>query len=81
MSDFANNVTAISALVTSGAVLISTMVNARRIKDVKHEVKTGNSQTLAQLADAVETRRVDKIPQKNRTRTERSHIKEADKTR
>jgi hypothetical protein len=72
VNEFASIVTALALLVTS----VGTVINGRRIKDVKHEVKTGNSQTLAQLADARESRRIDEIPLKDRTKIEKSHVKE-----
>lgn len=46
---------------------------------VLKEVKTGNSQTLAQLSDAVESRRIRNIPLKKRTRLEKSHIADVEK--
>lgn len=79
MSDFANNVTATAALVTSLGILASTLLNARRIKEVKHEVKTANSLTLAQLGDATETRRIDEIPPGDRTSDEKEHIDTVDR--
>lgn len=74
MSEIAPILTALATLI----IAIGTVMNGRRIKEVKHEVKTGNSQTLAQLADAVETRRIDIIPPDDRTRLEQSHISEVD---
>jgi len=76
MSETSAIITAIATLVTALTAFVSVVVNSRRIKDVKNEVKTGNSQTIAQLTDAVETRRIDKIPPKKRTRLEKSHVKE-----
>jgi hypothetical protein len=46
----------------------------RQIAEVKTEVKTANAQTIAQLADAAETRRVDEIEPNLRTPQERNHI-------
>lgn len=74
MSDTATLLTALATLITACTAFASVIINGRRIQEVKHEVKTGNSQTLAQLADAVETRRVDEIPKKDRTPLEQSHI-------
>lgn len=77
MDNTATLITAIATLVTAFTALASVLINGRRIKEVKHEVTTGNSQTLAQLTDAIETRRIDEIPPKERTATEKSHIIEA----
>lgn len=91
MSDL---LTAIAALITASSVLASVFLNSRRIKvvdekvevvehkvdDVHTEIKTGNSQTLAQLADAVETRRIDDIPAKDRTPLEKSHLTEVEES-
>ena len=69
MSDLATFITAIAALVAA----FGTIINAFKINGVKTEVKTANSQTLAQLADNTETRRIDKIPVADRTLLEKSH--------
>jgi hypothetical protein len=76
MSEVATLITAIAAFIASSATLISVFINSRHIKEVKHEVKTGNSQTLAQLADARETRRIDDIQPDDRTDLENAHITE-----
>ena len=47
------------------------------LKEVKDEVKSSNAQTLAQLADATETRRIDTIPPADRTPQERDHIQKS----
>lgn len=84
MSDLPAIITAIALLVTA----IGTYFNGRRIKDVdtvvkgvgetikevNKEVKTLNSQTIAELADADESRRIEKIPKKDRTPLEKSHL-------
>lgn len=72
MSEVAPIITAIATLV----IAIGTVLNGRRIKEVKEEVKTSNSQSIAQLADAVETRRIGHIPVKDQTPLEKSHIKD-----
>lgn len=69
MNDLATVITALAALVAA----IGTVINIYKTNSVKNEVKTGNSQTLAQLADATEVRRIDKIPEVDRTSTEKSH--------
>lgn len=90
MSDIAQIITAIGALVTAVALLASTLLNARKIKvvdtkvdvvdtktdKVLTEIKTANSLTIAELADAVETRRIDKIPKGEQTTGEKTHIAE-----
>lgn len=74
MSEIAPIITAVATLI----IAIGTVINGRRISQVKQEVKTGNSQSLAQLADATESRRVDKIPIKKRTAVEAAHAMDKD---
>lgn len=77
MSDLPAVITAFALLMTA----IGTYLNGRQIKgvdrtvkEVGKEVKTLNSQTIAELADADESRRIEKIPKKKRTPLEKSHI-------
>lgn len=80
MNDIDSSITAIAFLVTALAALIGSLANyrnGRKIEAVKDEVKTANSQTLAQLADADETRRIDLLPPKDRTTLEKSHLTDA----
>lgn len=83
MGEFASIVTAIATLITAVALLVSTLLNGRRIKtvdtkidEVHTEIKTANGLTLAQLGDAVETRRIDKIPVAKQTSGEKTHVAE-----
>lgn len=83
MSNSANIITAVATLITAFTALASVLLNARRIKtvdekveEVHTEVKTANSLTIAQLADRVETRRIDKIPLKKQTAEEKTHVAE-----
>lgn len=90
MSDLPGVITSIATLITAIALLASTLLNARKIKvvdskvdvvdtkidEVHSEVKTANSLTIAELADAVETRRIDKIPISKQTDGEKIHIAE-----
>lgn len=46
------------------------------VGEVHEEVKTANSQSIAQLADAVETRRIEKLSPKDRTNLEKSHLED-----
>ncbi len=48
----------------------------RNVTSVKEEVKTKNAQTIAELADADESRRIEPIPEAERTPLERSHMHE-----
>lgn len=66
----------LAAVITALAVLITAIGTWRDIKKVGKEVNTINSQTMAQLADANESRRIGKIPVKKRTALEKSHIKD-----
>ncbi len=47
---------------------------AEDVTEIMEMVKTGNAQTLAQLADAIESRRIGMIPPGERTAQERDHI-------
>lgn len=53
---------------------LGTLKNRDQIAVVRKEVTTMNGQTLAMLADANETRRVDDIPVADRTDMEADHI-------
>lgn len=93
MNNLATTITAIASLVTAVALLASTLLNARKIKvvdtkvdevhtevkDIHTEVKTANSLSIAELADAVETRRIDKIPISDQTKGEKTHLAEVPK--
>lgn len=46
---------------------------ATQVTDVHREVTTGNAQTIAQLADNDEYRRIQTVPEVDRTATERGH--------
>ncbi len=46
------------------------------VADVKKEVTTGNASTMAQLADAQESRRIGEIPINERTPGEDEHVKD-----
>lgn len=86
-------ITAVSALITAIGFLASTLLNFRKIKvvdtkvdevhtevkDIHTEVKTANSLSIAELADAVETRRIDKIAPSKQTDEEKTHLKEVPK--
>lgn len=81
-------ITALAALVGSVAGPVAVVLVARMSRQldeasrenlaataaVHKEVKTINDQSLAQLADAGETRRVTDIPESDRTTGERHHM-------
>lgn len=73
--DVAGIITALAALIAA----LGSFWNNRKLKQVGKEVKTLNSQTIAQLADADESRRIEKIPVKKRTPLEKSHLTEVGK--
>ena len=56
--NWATDVTAIAALVTAITLLISVFQNRRTIDKVHRAVKTSNGQTIAELVEAGEVRRV-----------------------
>lgn len=45
-----------------------------KVEAVKEEVTTGNAKTMAQLQDAIETRRIEALPPGQRTKEDREHI-------
>lgn len=47
---------------------------SRQVAAVKMEITTGNAQTMAQLADRAETRRIDKVPLRDRTMADEAHM-------
>ena len=47
---------------------------ARKVDEVRHEVVTGNEQTLGQLGMRTETRRAEDIPHADRTAQEQRHV-------
>lgn len=49
----------------------------REVTELMHEVKTANGRTLAQLADMAETRRIDLLPEHERTAADDYHLLEA----
>lgn len=53
---------------------------AGQVADVHTEVKTANALTIAQLADADETRRIEQIPPGDRTAEEDEHITDTQAT-
>lgn len=76
------------ALVVSAPALLATLalmvmivrVN-RTVNLVHHEVKTMNAQSIAEIADADETRRIEAIPLDDRTKIERSHMRSVEHER
>lgn len=79
-----NNYTIFISIISALAALVAaigTIINIKRIREVKTEVKdvhievkTANSLSIAELADAVETRRIDKIPKAEQTAGEKTHV-------
>jgi len=45
-----------------------------KVDEVHAEVKTANALKLGEMADATETRRVEEIPEKDRTEAEQAHF-------
>jgi outer membrane murein-binding lipoprotein Lpp len=66
------------AAIVSAFALRASLRNGRKADAIKKEVTTLNAQTLAQLADARETRRVGGIPEGNRTAMEAAHLSTVD---
>lgn len=67
---------ALSALVFAYVAVINRKVNASALatEAVHAEVKTMNAQTIGELIDAAETRRIDEIEPDDRTRAEAQHL-------
>ena len=81
MGDLSTVITAFAALITAIGVLVAAWGNRRQIHEVKNEVvavknevKTANAQTIAQLADAIETRRIEAVSEPDWTTSEREHM-------
>lgn len=73
----ADVITVIGVITTSIIGIITalgTLKNRDQINVVRKEVTTMNGQTLAMLADAGETRRIDLIPKVDQTAMETEHI-------
>lgn len=68
----AQTITAIASLIAS-LTATAAYIESRR---VKREVTTLNGQTMAMLADANETRRVDLIAPEDRTAGDLEHLRE-----
>lgn len=64
---------ALEVLVRQSTALQTT--DSHKLDAIKDEVHTANAQTLAQLADSEETRRIATIPAEDRTRQEQDHIR------
>lgn len=69
------------ALIFTGGTVATAALNAvlslrngRKTDAVKREVTTGNAQTMAQLADKAETRRIDAVPPGDQTDADRDHL-------
>lgn len=62
--------------VTSLIGVIGTMITARRVSKVQHEVTTLNGLTAANLLDAAETRRIERVAERDRTPGDREHLAE-----
>ncbi len=63
------------------AVIVGALINFfatrkvdRNVKGIKDEVTTINGKTIAQLLDAIETRRITKLPRSSRTGGEKEHL-------
>lgn len=59
---------------TALGTFITTIVTLRRTGKIQHEVKTMNEMTLGQLGEASETRRIEGIPEGDRTAREDRHM-------
>lgn len=73
----------LSAVITSIAtpivVIFTTVWTNRKVEAVHKEVKTMNAQTIGELVDNTETRRVEDIPMEDRTWKERDHMHSVEK--
>lgn len=83
-ADSTTVISAIGGLVLACGTLVlafATLRNGKKVEavhviaaDVQHQVTTINGRTLAQLGDAIETRRVEAIPPADRTAQEDEHV-------
>lgn len=68
---------ALMGTVTATFMALRTLSRVEKgVHEVHKEVTTLNGQTIAMLADATESRRIDLIPEEERTPTEVGHIEE-----
>lgn len=74
LSDTALVISAVGLFVTTTTAAVVSVLTFLLAKEVKTEVKTMNGLTIAQMADATETRRVDAIPPADRSEIEQEHI-------
>lgn len=74
LADTALIITALGTFVASVTGAIITVLSHKQIGDVKTEVKTMNGLTLAQMADANETRRIEHIRPSKRTHSDEQHM-------
>ena len=49
----------------------------RGARDIMNEVQTMNGQTLAQLSDAIESRRIESVPVAKQTVSDKEHLERA----
>lgn len=75
-------ITSIPAVLASSALLVTAFRTNRKVdavgvavEAVHKEVKTINAQSIAQLADATETRRIAEVQIEDRTELEKSHMR------
>jgi hypothetical protein len=68
-------ITALGTVTTPFIVAYYGRKNEKSTTAVHDEVKTINAQSIAQLADATETRRIEEIPVIDRSKMERSHMR------
>lgn len=61
-------------LIAATSAAIVSIITAWNTTRVRHEVRTMNEQTIGQLASNQETRRIDHIPQAERTAREDRHM-------
>ena len=76
-ADPAALIIAAGTFLTATVGAFATVVNLRRTREVRDEVKTYNETTTGGLAAADETRRIEAIPHDERTAKEQRHIEES----
>lgn len=75
----AETITAVASLIaslTATAAYLESRRNRRGLNRVEHEVTTLNGLTMANLADATETRRIEQVADDERTDRDRRHLRD-----
>lgn len=77
LADTSDLVILIPLTITSLTGSIITIIAALKTKEIQKQVTTINGRTLAQLGDAIETRRIEALPKDEITDADIEHLNQA----